>query len=396
MAVVIALSLFAGWRVFGSMQAQRHALADPERALGWRACDPQALLGLALRQLDQDDLAGAKGSANRLLACEPVEGRAFRVLGEVAHRQRQPALALQMHLLAARRAPRDIPARAWLAQHYLQKRDFATALMHIDFVLRTTPERTRGINRILKQLAPLVQDDAFADALAEVLLGDPPWRSQMLRLAGGFPDANSRIMQTLRLRGDLSQEEYAMWLDGLIAQGRWGEAYARWASDAVAPGAGLPLLYNGDFRHPPSDAGFDWRFKVVQGVSLQFSSDTNAQDGMAQFQFLGRPIQDVGLHHPLFLFPGRYRLGMRIRARNLHSGMGLQWRIECQGRAGVLADGEPLDGSFEWRESSVEFTVPPAKCPGQVLRLIKPADRTQRVEGMLWVDDVSIRQFELS
>ena len=36
----------------------------------------------------------------------------------------------------------------------------------------------------------------------------------------------------LQAQGGLSEEEYNRWLDSLMAQGRWGEAYARWASGA--------------------------------------------------------------------------------------------------------------------------------------------------------------------
>jgi tetratricopeptide (TPR) repeat protein len=394
MAAVVLLATFAGWRVIGIMQAERYAAADPQRALGWRGGDPQALLADGLRRLELDDPAGAAASARALLAREPLEGRAFRVLGEAEDRLGRAEMASKLYAIAADRAPRDIPARAWLAQHFLDRRDFPRALAQIDFVLRTTPERTRGINRILKNIAPLVQDEAFADALTNVLLTNPPWRSQMLKLVGGFPDANSRILQDLRKRGGLSQDEYATWLDGLMAQGRWGEAYARWASHAVATGGRLPLLYNGDFLHEPSNVGFDWRIKSVPGVLLEFSSRTGEQDGTAQLTFLNQSFPDAGLRHPLLLYPGSYRLDMKVRGQALHSGLALRWRLECLGKAGLLADGEPLDGSFGWRESSMAFTVPPERCPGQMLRLANPSEKgvAQRVEGTLWVDDVAIHQ----
>lgn len=393
---ILALACFAGWRVYALMQAERFAESEPERSLGWHRGNPQALLNRALLQMEQDDPASAQDTARNLLAREPLEGRAFRVLGEAASRQGRQDVALKLYSIAARRAPRDIPARAWLARHYLEQRDFPRALAHIDFVLRTTPDRSRGIYRILRELAPLVQDEGFADALATMLLTSPPWRDDMLRLTGGFPDANSRILENLRKRGALSQDEYAAWLDGLMSQGRWGEAYARWANDAVALGGRLPLLYNGDFSHVPSDIGFDWRAKEVDGVSAEYAAAAGEKGGAAHLQFLGRPFADAGLRHPLFLFPGNYRLDMRMRAQGLHTGLILHWRLDCQGRAGVLADGGPLDGSYDWVNTSVDFTVPPANCPGQVLHLVNPAEKgsEQRVEGALWIDDVAIRRLD--
>ena len=39
-AAAAVFALFAGWRVFGQMQAERHAQAEPERALRWRPDHP--------------------------------------------------------------------------------------------------------------------------------------------------------------------------------------------------------------------------------------------------------------------------------------------------------------------------------------------------------------------
>ena len=43
---ILGLLLFSGWRVVGQMQAERHAQAEPERALRWRSDHPGALLVL--------------------------------------------------------------------------------------------------------------------------------------------------------------------------------------------------------------------------------------------------------------------------------------------------------------------------------------------------------------
>ena len=48
---VFVLLLFAGWRVVGQIQAERHAQTEPERALRWRPNHPGALLVLAERQI---------------------------------------------------------------------------------------------------------------------------------------------------------------------------------------------------------------------------------------------------------------------------------------------------------------------------------------------------------
>ena len=389
----LAFALFAGWRVFGQMQAERYAQAEPERALRWRPDHPQALLALAERQLARGDVAAARATARRLLAQEPLQGVAYRVLAEAADKQGDRAEAFTLYRIAVRRAPRDLPTRAWLTQRYLEQGEYGQALEQVDRILRMSPTRAGRIHPVLVQLA---QDPGFADALAKALRADPPWRPDLLAALRdpktGNAVANGRVMQALQALGGLSDEDYARWLDSLIAQGRWGEAYARWAGSAAKPGGRLPLVYNGDFSQPPSDAGFDWRLRRMPGVLLQFEEVAGTSGPAAYLRFLDRRVPIAGLEQPLFLSSGRYRLSLKARAQALRSELGLQWIIGCAGPGGVVARTDSLEGSFGWREFVVDFSVPPAGCDGQWFRLINPvpAGAAQRVVGELWVDDVKI------
>ena len=391
MAGVIALLVFAGLRISGLMQAERYAASEPEQALEARPDDPRALLALAERQLQDGDAAAAAASARHLLAHEPLEGRAFRVLGAVAHREGRTRDALHSYLVAARRAPRDIPTRAWLVEHYLERGDYPKALAHIDYVLRTTPGRTKAITRILREVAPMVQDDAFAVALADLLSTDPPWRTAMLAAIGAYPDGASRVIERLQRRGALLPDEYAKWLGGLMAGGRWGEAFARWAGHAIKPGEPIPLLYNGDFAQPPSGVGFDWQMQEAAGVLGGYEA-TPAGGGVCRLRFLDEEVDRAGLRHPLLLFPGAYRLTARARGQGLQGLEGVRWRVECAGKAGVIARGEPLHGDFEWRSHTIDFVVPAERCPGQWLVLANASEKQglRRLAGDLWVDDVKV------
>ncbi len=386
-AMAVAV-LFAGWRVVGQMQAERHASSDPERALRWRAGDPTALLVLAERQLAEGDTAAARATATRLLEREPLQGQAFRILAAASERDGDNDRTLQLYRIAARRAPRDQATRAWLARHFLQQGDYPQALAQIDALLRVAPWRADKVHPALVQLA---QDPKFAQALAQTLRGDPPWRPGVLAALRHPKTGNSlaagQVMQALQDKGGLTTDEYSRWLDSLIAQGRWGEAYARWAGSAVKLDGRLPLLYNGDFAREPSETGFDWRRRRVPGVLLEFASESGRSGRVAHLQFLGRRVPGAGLEQALMLEPGRYRLLLRARARALRSEMGLQWRIACAGPGGVVARSAPLQGSFEWAEMDAEVVVPATGCPGQWLRLVNPvpSGAGQQVAGELWL-----------
>lgn len=395
-ALVVGLVLavvFAGWRIVGLMLAERFAATDPGRALRWRPNDPQALLAQAERQLKQGDSKAAIATARHLLANEPLQGRAFRVLAEAADREGQRAEAFKLYEITARRAPRDMSARAWLTQRYLEQGRFPQALAQIDRILRMSPQRANALNPVLVQMA---QDPKFADALVDVLRTNPPWRTGTLAALRDpqldQANAGGRVLQALQDKGGLSAHEYKGWLDSLITQGRWGEAYARWAGSAIKPGKRLPLVYNGDFATPSTDAGFDWRLRRVPGVLLRFEQVAGTHGTAAYFRFLDRRVPNAGLEQPLMLSAGHYRLTLKARTQALRSELGLQWVIACAGRGGVVARSESVEGSFGWREFAVDFVVPATGCPGQWLRLVNPAPAGagQRVVGELWMDDVKI------
>lgn len=392
-AVLVVAALFAGWRVYGQRQAERLAATDPVQALQWRPGSASALLVLAERQLAQGQPRQAQATARRLLRQAPLKGQAFRVLAAASDQLGDRERAFRLYLIAARRAPRDVPSRVWLAQRYLEAGKFDDALHHIDSLLRMAPQRAAGINPVLVRMA---QVPAFADALSRTLLRNPPWRDGLLvalqKPGAGNADAAGRVMQYLQDHGGLSSEDYGRWLNSLMTQGRWGEAYARWAGSVVKPGGRLPLLYNGDFAQEPSSTGFDWRIRRVPGVLLDFLPEAGTGGQAAYLQFLDRRIPGAGLEQPLLLSPGGYRLRMRMRARALRSELGLQWQVACVGPAGIVARSEPVQGDFPWRAVQMDFTIPQEGCPGQWLRLVNPvpAGAAQGVAGELWLADMEL------
>jgi len=393
MGAVCLLAVVAGWRIIGQMQAEQLTADDPQAALQWSAQFSPALLALAERHLAAGRLEAAEAMARRVLQQSPLQGQAFRILAQVAERRGDQAQALRLYQIAARRAPRDVLARVWLVRHDLESGHYTDALDHIDRLLRLAPQRGASIFPVLVQMA---REPIFSDALAQTLARNPPWRDGLLAVLRdpqhGNPEAAGRLMEALQTRGGLTAEEYDRWLDSLMAQGRWGEAYARWAGSVPKPDGRLPLLYNGDFHQVPSDAGFDWRIQRVPGVLLDFVPVAGVRGQAAYLTFLDRRIPDTGLRHPLLLSPGRYQLRLRTRAVALDGELGLQWQVVCAGPAGVLARSEPLRGNFGWRQVRLDFEVPAQGCPGQWLRLVNavPDGAAQRISGEFWVTDMSI------
>ncbi len=388
-------SLFAAWRIVAITQADRWANVDPDRALRWIDRHPSALLEKAERQLREGQLAAAKATARKLVAVEPLEGRGFRVLGEIADREGNKADALKLYGIATRRSPRDLPARGWMIQHLLLKGDYAPAIEHIDVVMRISPQHRPKLALLLAQLAA---EPTFAEKLVLALARAPAWRPELLStlLAAEDPKPADAIFPALRRAGGLTDSEFDQWIAQLMRQGRWSDAYVRWVGTLELPDGRIPAVYNGDFELPISGRGFDWRISRIPGVSLEFVPDRNSKGLSAHASFRWRPVDRVNIEQPLLLAPGSYRFSSRVRADALRSEKGLEFSITCDGQAAPLASSERISGSFGWRVFAMDVVVPGEACQGQWLRVVNPAPAgiAQQISGDFWFDDLKIVPIE--
>lgn len=385
---LLLLGLLGGWRILGLMQADAAlARGDVGAALRWRPDHAEALLRQAEAQLAAKQGAAAAASARQLLQATPMDGRGYRLLAQVAAGEGDAARARTLYRIAARRAPGDLPSRAWLAQDALERGDPADALVQIDAVLTLSPRTGTGVYPVLVKLAA---DPAFANALADVLQRRPPWRAGMLAALHGAATedraAADQVLGALQRKGGFDADETTAWIEALLRGGRWGEAHARWAAPFVAGGTPLPLLFNGDFARDPSGSGFDWRLPPTAGVITTFEPDP-AGGRALRARFLGRRVAGAFLEHRLLLAPGEYRLRHRQRSDALRSEHGLAWSVACEGQAAPLAQGAPISGSRGWQVVEVPFTVPAQGCTGQWLRLGNAGKlgAGQLVSGDAWI-----------
>lgn len=334
------------------------------------------------------------GPAGERLERAPLDGDAFADLA-VAMREAghaDAAAVLAMHRLAARRDPRDLRIRTWLADRHIAAGEYPQALAQLDVILRLSPDARKALPAAM---AGWADDPAFADALVDTLAASPTWRREMiaaLRQAVDRPGAGT-VLAALRESGALREVEFNQWLESLIRAGKWGLAYSHWASSLDrAPGSALPMLYNGGFEQPPTNRGFDWRTGGTSGTYTEFDALPGASGQGARLVFLGRPVNGGDLEQVMHLPPGQWRLTFRARAVGLRSDQGLRWTLQCAGRSRPIATGERLDGTFEWKAFHLAFTVPAQGCEGQWLRLSNPAPRgsARMVSGELWVDDFSL------
>ena len=162
----------------------------------------------------------------------------------------------------------------------------------------------------------MAKEPTFADALAASLRANPPWRAAMLQALQSRTDAaaqaQAQVMQSLQARGGLSVDEVGHWLNSLMAQGRWGEAYACWAGTVVKRGVRVPKLFNGDFSAARSSAGFDWHLRDVRGVLVNVEQHATC----LLYTALARNLTQLGKRVLL--------VNADLRVPSLHKAFGLR------------------------------------------------------------------------
>ena len=388
--VTVVFVAFAGWRIFCMLRGQQLAHSDVQQSLQWNPGEPDALWARVQQRLDAGDDPGAASAARALLAQEPLQGRAFRVLADIATRAGHTEEASRLYGIAVHRAPRDAQGLNGLIQLEIQRGDYRSAMHWIDFYLRTSAGRAATSSRVLPGLVPLALDGRFASALVDVLREDPPWRADMMMALRANPTVASRVYGQLDQERALRPDEYYGWIDGLINAGQWDEAHTRWISSPRTMRADASRVFNGDFSSDPVNHGFDWRLPSDASMGVEFEPVAGTRRRTLHLHFFNQPVRAILLEHALRLDAGAYVLRMRIRTRGLASTEGMGLQVVCPS-GGVIGEGDPLAGSADWQASEMIVRVPPTGCPGQWLRLNQIwSGAGAKIAGDLWLDDIRI------
>lgn len=391
------LVMAIAWRVITLGLADHFARSDPDKALGWRSSHPMALLAAAEQiALEGTNPERAEARARAALAANPMEGRAYRVLGQLAMARKDETGAFKFYQQASRLSPRDIPTHMWLEAYYFRSGKPVEALRHVDMLLRLEPERNWQQYNLLQAVAGFPPAHA---ALAAALLRRPPWRerfmAQICAPAEGSSVARTPLINILRKSAEgLSAQELSHWINCLSRDRRWGEAYLTWVSSLPKEQKlELANVFNGGFEHEPSNMGFDWLVTSAPGFMVE-RVPTQAAGGEAALRvsFEEGRVQFNHLRQQLVLSPGNYRLQGRSRAEGLRSERGLVWSIQCVEGGEPIANTKPVSGLTPWIDFSIDFQVPPEACSAQWLQLAVPArsKAEQRIGGRAWFDDIGI------
>lgn len=364
----------AGWRILTLGLADLWAVSYPERALFWRPDHPDALQLAAEDRLDAHDYAAANALALRGVQAYPLDGRNYRVLASIADARGDTSHALPLFQIAAERSPRDLPTRQMLVEYALKSGNMDQALQQLDQILRLdwtlAPE-------LLPRMVRLAEFPATESAFVRALAQQPQWRArflQTLATQASDPGLVDRIYNRIDSTpgAALSLDERAVWINRLIRDRNWSEAYFTWVSSLPASQrVALGNVFDGDFAFPPGNGVFGWQISPVVGADVRTAASTKADVGKTlAIDFDGTQITFRNVSQLLVLSPGRYVLHGKAQADALDTGRGLQWVLTCaEGQQQLLASSPLLVGTQPWQDFAVAFEVPGDLCGGQWLRL---------------------------
>ncbi len=383
--VMAGVLFFLAWQIVTKTMAVSYETTDPERALFWDSHDANAWLQLARRRgVSEQGTAGAsmqaiteaRRSAEQALRFDPVAPEALTILGGIAESAGEAPRAAALMQLAGDRALRDAVAQAWLLDRLLRRPDFVAALPHLDAIMRTHPE---ALDRTLPLLAAFISDLRASKPLAGLVGTGPPWRAWFLN------HIPSRVANRIALQrfyaelqagpNPLNQKELEPYLDQLVNDGLFREAYVAWVGTLPSERRGAPgMLYNGAFQFPLSGSEFDWNVEQSLGADIDVAGRTGTVPAALRVEFSGARVDFHNVSHLLMLPPGSYRLSGEVEAESLETERGLWWRLFCVGRPDPsLGQTELVAESTPWRAFALPFTVPPTSCQAQVLQLELPA-----------------------
>ena len=383
-----AFGAFGAWRIFAVGLADTWAEEAPDQALAWNARNVEALTSAALASLP-DDPARAEALARRAIAQSSVEGRAYGALARALDAQARDAQAV--FAVAVRLAPDDVDTR--LAYARVARRDGRVATL-VDQLVALSWLAERGGHVALADLVRVARTAEGFDAVLARLANAPRTRADVFALVctqardAALPD---RFYAALVARGGASAEERRAYLERLVRDGRWFDAWAA-RRDALPPDARASIenLVDGGFEAPFGEQPFDWQTGGVKGAAIERAA---ARGGHAlQVDFFGERVPFAHVRQYLLLAPGRYRL-TGLASVALDSPRGLRWSVACAGKPGApLAVAGPFVGRRDWSAFEAELEVPASGCDAQLLRLESAARAAveQQIAGRVQFDDLAL------
>jgi tetratricopeptide (TPR) repeat protein len=319
------------------------------------------------------DLDALLAKAEGALRFDVADARLYSLIGEIKYRQGKKEQAYEFFDQARKFSKTEIHALQRSIGHSIETGDLSKAVGEIDILLRRWPDRFPAIAEGLPTI--LSSPDGYQAVLAAIQ-AEAPWRTSLFSTLGKTPEglesANRLLLDLAASGAPPKSNELSLVINGFINQKQYEPAYRLFLfslSDEEQKLGGY--IFNSTFEPVLSGKPFDWQIRDQSGLEVTFTTSQDAAEGEggATVRFLNTPVKNTALQQYIELPPGSYKISLAASARNLKLPKGLFWSIRCVGSAGEIARFNIPEGTYNRQELSLEFSVGPAGCPMQLLRL---------------------------
>ncbi|MET3580423.1 tetratricopeptide (TPR) repeat protein [Mesorhizobium robiniae] len=346
------------------------------------ALDPlniNALIGELTNDLNDTsnvpDLDALLAKAERALRFDLADARLYSLIGEIKYRQGEKDQAYELFDQARRLSKTEIHALQRSIGRSIETGDLPKAVGGIDILLRRWPDQFPAIAEGLPTI--LSNPDGYQAVLAAIRAA-APWRASLLVALGKTPEgldfANRLLLDLTGSTAPPNSSELSYVIHGYIRQKEYEQAYRLFLfslSDQERKLGGY--IFNSTFEPVSSGSGkpFDWQVGDQSGLEVTFATSQAAVEGEggATVRFLNTPVKNTALQQYIELPPGSYKISLLASARNLKLPKDLYWSIRCVGPAGEITRFNISEGTYNRQALSQDFSVGPAGCPMQLLKL---------------------------
>ncbi|TWI34792.1 hypothetical protein IQ26_03450 [Mesorhizobium tianshanense] len=319
------------------------------------------------------DLDALLAKAEGALRFDVADARLYSLIGEIKYRQGEKDRAYGFFDQARKLSKTEIHALQRSIGRSIERGDLSKAVGEIDILLRRWPEQFPAVAEALPTI--LSSPDGY-QAVLKAITAEAPWRANVFAFLGKIPEgldlANRLLFDLTGSGAPPTTGELSNAINGYIRQKEYDQAYRLFLfslSDQELKLGGY--IFNGTFEPVSSGKPFDWQVGDQSGLEVTFATSQNAVEGEggATVRFLNTPVRNTALQQYIELPPGSYKISLAASARNLKLPKGLFWSVRCVGQAGEIARFNIPEGTYNRQELSQGFSVGPAGCPMQLLKL---------------------------
>lgn len=297
----------------------------------------------------------------------PLAAEPYLIRGVQAQLAGNAGLARRAFEAAEWRDPRSLPARYFLADHYLRSGDLRHGLAEFAALARLAPN---GIGSATPYVATYARDPRRWPQLEALFRSDPELAEMTLEtLAQDAANANAVLALARPPHRGATSRWLPVLLNALVGSGEYRRAYAIWAGVAGVRQPPGEFLFDPRFADPVPPPPFNWTL-------------TSSTVGLAERQGGGRlhviyygQEEGVLASQLLVVPPGRYTLAMHVAGQ----ATSLRWTLTCA-RADAPLAAASLDALAK---APLTFDVP-AGCGAQRLDLTgSSSDIPQQVDATI-------------